>query len=351
MNEIRGFASQREAVQQFEHLSNTELDEAFTTIENEFPEEVKILLSDYGLADSEIEQLRTDILNNKSIIKEKRILQNFVDLKNVYSDLGLLQIDSVMFTFGIYTRESEFGRTTGTEITTVQENLKSSWQNIDIQNPSRTEIENILNNASYLVEHGHIEYKDDFYAALVYLYLSIAGDDAFTQKLYNNSMKWTASQATEEDPTWQDTFNYAWTVRYQTLNDIQPEIVIEPEDPDKDLIIGPVPYLPLKSAGFRDSPCLMWHRLPKAKNSLLAPTPATAAMESAMVIEARGVTTAPKTVGTAMIQIPTAVMGHVTGTRTVGSVPRRLLQHQHQRVPQVRPRYRRMNVDVRMTLR
>ncbi|MEA1993433.1 MAG: hypothetical protein U9N35_03425 [Euryarchaeota archaeon] len=251
MDEIHGLASQREAVQQFENLSDAEIEEAFAEIQAGFPEEVKQIFRDYGLSDSDIEELRTDVLNNKATIKEKRILSNFVDLKNVYRDMGLLHIDSASFTFDVYTREGKFGRTTGPEITTAQDTLKSSWQSIVLQHPNRAEVENVLSNAKYLVEHGYIEYIDDFSAALVYLYLSIAGDDAFTQELYSNSSQYIASQTTEEDSTWQDTFNYAWTVRYQTINDIQPEIV---EDSKDGPIVHDLPYLPQKGERLRYIP-------------------------------------------------------------------------------------------------
>ncbi|MEA1993712.1 MAG: hypothetical protein U9N35_04875, partial [Euryarchaeota archaeon] len=133
MDEIHDLASQREGIQAFENLTDAEIDEAFAEIENGFPEEVQQLFRDYGLSDSDIEKLRTDALNNKSTIKEKRILSNFVDLKNVYRDMGLLHIDSASFTFDVYTREGKFGRTTGTEITTAQDDLKNLWQSIVLQ--------------------------------------------------------------------------------------------------------------------------------------------------------------------------------------------------------------------------
>ena len=169
----------------FENLSNEDLDDAFTEIQNGFPEEIKEIFRNYGVTDNEIESLRNDILENRETIKEKRILSNFVDLKELYKDMGLLYIDSASFTFNIYT--GKINTAPSTEIDTVKNRIKTSWQEMDIQNPDPTEIENILKDSEYMVENGYIEYKDDFYAALIFLFLSLTEDKELIQELYNNT--------------------------------------------------------------------------------------------------------------------------------------------------------------------
>ncbi len=250
MKNIYHLASQREEIMAFENLSNEDLDDAFTEIQNGFPEEIKEIFRNYGMTEENIEKLRNDILENRETIKEKRILSNFIDLKELYKDMGLVYIDSASFTFNIYT--GKINTAPSTEIDTVKNRIKTSWQEMDIQNPDPTEIENILKDSEYMVENGYIEYKDDFYAALIFLFLSLTEDKELIQELYNNTEYITPQN---EGTTWQDNFNYACTVRYETINDIKPVIVVEPENPEREGAIMPLPYLPKRGiTGSIDSP-------------------------------------------------------------------------------------------------
>jgi len=81
MKNIYHLASQREEIMAFENLSNEDLDDAFTEIQNGFPEEIKEIFRNYGMTEENIEKLKNDILENRETIKEKRILSNFT-LKN-----------------------------------------------------------------------------------------------------------------------------------------------------------------------------------------------------------------------------------------------------------------------------
>ncbi|MCD6466786.1 MAG: hypothetical protein J7L10_02550 [Methanomicrobia archaeon] len=217
VKDIHYLASQREEIMSFENLTDAEIDSAFTEIQNGFPEEVKEIFRNYGMTEENIEKLRTDILNNKEVIKEKRILSNFIDLKENYIKIALLNIES--FSNASY-RYFEKYNYVYNPLPEKKQIVMNAWNVIDDLNPNmeliKTKSLEIIQNGEMLVENGNFQYLDDINAALVYYFIAETGDPELMQELASNFEIYNRTCDCEK--TLQDHFNYAKTVKFNTVN-------------------------------------------------------------------------------------------------------------------------------------
>jgi len=251
MKDIHYLASQREEIMSFENLTDAEIDEAFAEIQNEFPEEVREIFRDYGMIDYNIEQLRTDILANKATIKEKRILSNFMDLKENYVKIALLNIESFSNTSYRYFEKYDYVYQPLPEKETI---VLNAWSSMNDLNPDmelmKTKSLEIIQNGEELVESGNFQYLDDINAALVYYFVAETGDPELMEELISQYEIYNKTCDCEK--TLQDHFNYAKTIKFNTINGRDTidnvKIIIRPPGVD-------MPLMPIKQVTTNPTPC------------------------------------------------------------------------------------------------
>ena len=251
VKDIHYLASQREEIMSFENLTDAEIDSAFTEIQNGFPEEVKEIFRNYGMTEENIEKLRTDILNNKEVIKEKRILSNFIDLKENYIKIALLNIES--FSNASY-RYFEKYNYVYNPLPEKKQIVMNAWNVIDDLNPNmeliKTKSLEIIQNGEMLVENGNFQYLDDINAALVYYFIAETGDPELMEGLVFNYEIYNRTCDCEK--TLQDHFNYAKTVKFNTVNGRDTidnvKVIIRPPGVD-------TPLMPIKKVTTNPTPC------------------------------------------------------------------------------------------------
>ncbi len=250
MKDIHYLASQREEIMSFENLTDVEIDEAFAEIQNEFPEELRETFRDYGMTDDNIEQLRTDILENKDVIKEKRILSNFMDLKENYVKIALLNIESFSNTSYRYFEKYNY---VYNPLPEKKQIVLNAWNALDDLNPDinimKTKSLEIIQTGEVLVENGNFQYVDDINAALVYYFVAETGDPEPIQELASNFEIYNSICDCEK--TLQVHFNYAKTVKFNTVNGRDTidniKIIIRPPGVD-------YPLMPIKKQSSTENP-------------------------------------------------------------------------------------------------
>ena len=229
----------------FENLSNEDLDDAFTEIQNGFPEEVKEIFRNYGMTEENIEKLRNDILENRETIKEKRILSNFVDLKENYLKIALLNIQSFSNTSYHYFEKYDY---VYNPLPEKKQIVLNAWNIMNDLNPDmdimKTNSLEIIQNGITLVENGNFQYLDDINAALVYYFIAETGDPELIQELASHYEIYNHSCNCEK--TLQDLYNYAKTVKFNTVNgrDTIDNIKIIIRPPGVDYPLMPIKKLP-----------------------------------------------------------------------------------------------------------
>jgi len=251
MKDIHYLASQREEIMAFENLTDAEMDQAFNEIQNGFPGEVKEIFKNYGMTDNDIESLRTDILNNKDVLKEKRILSNFTDLKENYIKIALLNIESFSNTSYRYFEKYNY---VYNPLPEKKQIVMNAWNAMDDLNPDmdlmKTKSLEIIQNGEELVESGNFQYVDDINAALVYYFIGETGDPQLMQQLAFNYEIYNHTCNCEK--TLQDHFNYAKTVKFNTINGKDTidniKIIIRPPGVD-------IPLKPIKQVTTNPTPC------------------------------------------------------------------------------------------------
>ena len=245
MKNIHHLASQREEIMAFENLSNEDLDDAFTEIQNGFPEEIKEIFRNYGMTEENIEKLRNDILENRETIKEKRILSNFVDLKENYLKIALLNIQSFSNTSYHYFEKYDY---VYNPLPEKKQIVLNAWNIMNDLNPDmdimKTNSLEIIQNGITLVENGNFQYLDDINAALVYYFIAETGDPELIQELASHYEIYNHSCNCEK--TLQDLYNYAKTVKFNTVNgrDTIDNIKIIIRPPGVDYPLMPIKKLP-----------------------------------------------------------------------------------------------------------
>jgi len=245
MKNIYHLASQREEIMAFENLSNEDLDDAFTEIQNGFPEEIKEIFRNYGMTEENIEKLRNDILENRETIKEKRILSNFVDLKENYLKIALLNIQSFSNTSYHYFEKYDY---VYNPLPEKKQIVLNAWNIMNDLNPDmdimKTNSLEIIQNGITLVENGNFQYLDDINAALVYYFIAETGDPELIQELASHYEIYNHSCNCEK--TLQDLYNYAKTVKFNTVNgrDTIDNIKIIIRPPGVDYPLMPIKKLP-----------------------------------------------------------------------------------------------------------